>query len=217
MPSRQTRRDRGAYRADQLLHRTARDLRDARLAAGLSLDAVAGAAGMSASQVNRIEHARIEGVSVRTLAILHAVLGMRLTVRGYPDGDPLRDAGQARLITRWLPELHPSLEFRAEVSIGLPGDLRAWDGEILAPDGTCKLEAETVLYDLQAQERRLTLKMADAGVDLVILLVADTRHNRAVLREHRASLAARFPLDTRAVMRALRAGRLPAASGIVLW
>ena len=46
--------------------------------------------------------------------------------------------------------------------------------------------------------------------------VSDTAHNRAVLAEHREALRASFPLDTRAVMRALEAGRTPEASGIVV-
>lgn len=209
MPSRYRRRDRGAQQADHLVRRLGEELRTARHAAALSQADVALAAGISASQVRRIEQARIAGVSVRTMAILHAVLGLRLSVRGYPEGSPIRDAAQARLMARLRAELPDSVIFRTEVELGLPGDLRAWDGEIEAANGTCKLEAETVLYDLQAQERRIALKMADGRVDRVILLVADTRHNRAVLREHREALAARFPLDTRTVLRELRSGRVP--------
>lgn len=73
-----------------------------------------------------------------------------------------------------------------------------------------------MLYDLQATERKFALKMADDQVDLVILLVADTPRNRRVLREFRELIAARFPLDTRAVMRQLRAGRIPERSGVVV-
>ena len=80
----------------------------------------------------------------------------------------------------------------------------------------CKLEAETVLHDLQATERRIALKMADDEVERVILLVADTRHDRRVLREFRASIAVHFPLGTRAVLDALREGRVPPQSGVVL-
>jgi hypothetical protein len=80
----------------------------------------------------------------------------------------------------------------------------------------CKLEADTVLYDVQAQERRLALKMADDAVECVIWLVADTHGNRRVLREFRELLAARFPLDTREIMRHLRAGELPDRGGVVL-
>ena len=70
--------------------------------------------------------------------------------------------------------------------------------------------------DLQATERKIALKMADDQVDVVILLVADTPRNRRVLREFRELIATRFPLDTRAIMRQLRAGRLPERSGVVV-
>jgi hypothetical protein len=46
--------------------------------------------------------------------------------------------------------------------------------------------------------------------------VGATRHNRSVLREHRAALASTFPLGTAAILAPLREGRLPEASGIVV-
>jgi hypothetical protein len=58
--------------------------------------------------------------------------------------------------------------------------------------------------------------MADDRVERVILLVADTRRTRQVLREFRTLVTARFPLGTRAVMRRLKAGVLPESSGVVL-
>ena len=147
---------------------------------------------------------------------MFAVLGMRLSVRAYPEGSAIRDAGQARLMTRFKALLHPLVKLRTEVVLKVDNDQRAWDGELEAPNGSCKVEAETVLHDLQATERRIALKMADDDVDRVILLVADTRHNRRVLAEFRDLIAARFPLRTRAVLRALRAGSIPERSGIVL-
>jgi hypothetical protein len=60
------------------------------------------------------------------------------------------------------------------------------------------------------------LKRRDAGANLVILLIADTAGNRRALRAHRESLRASFPLDTRAILAALRAGGAPKSSGIVV-
>ena len=216
MPTRCRRRDLGAHRADASLRQLADELRTARLSAGLSLRSVAQAAGISPSQLSRLERAAAAQVSVRMLSVLFAVLGMRLSVRPYPEGTPLRDAAHARLLARFRAALPSSVRLRTEVPLRRDGDLRAWDAEVEASNGMCKLEAETVLHDLQATERRIALKMADDGVDRVILLVADTRHNRLVLREFRASIAVRFPLDTRAVLDALRAGRVPSQSGVVL-
>jgi hypothetical protein len=141
---------------------------------------------------------------------------MRLSARPYPEGVPLRDAAHARLIARFRADLSPSVTVRTEVPLRLDRDPRAWDGELETADDTCKLEAETVLQDLQAQVRRIMLKKADDNVDVVILLVSDTKRNREVLREFHDLVMAHFPIGTRAVMVALRAGRLPDRSGIVV-
>ena len=58
--------------------------------------------------------------------------------------------------------------------------------------------------------------MADDNVARVILLIADTRRNREVLREFRELIDARYPLDKRGVMRELRNGRIPEQSGLVV-
>lgn len=82
---------------------------------------------------------------------------------------------------------------------------------------TCFTEGETRLGDMQAIARRIEPKLRDDGRGtIVVLVVARTRHNLQVLREHRESLRARFLLDGAAIARALRAGRLPAASGIIV-
>ena len=77
------------------------------------------------------------------------------------------------------------------------------------------VDAETVLDDIQAVERRVTLKQRDGGVEHVILLVADTRRNRRALRAAPAAFGA-FSRDARTVLRALRRGDGPGTSAIVL-
>ncbi|HEY7591296.1 MAG TPA: hypothetical protein VH723_09900 [Candidatus Limnocylindrales bacterium] len=74
------------------------------------------------------------------------------------------------------------------------------------------MEAETAITDGQALERKLALKIRDGGFDHLILLVADTRRNRAAI----PALRVPFPLRTRQVLAALREGRDPGASGIVM-
>ena len=85
-----------------------------------------------------------------------------------------------------------------------------------ADGDTCKLEAETVIADLQAADRRIARKLRDAGADRVILLVADTKGNRRVIREFGDLLAERYPLRTRVILRRLRTGQLPEASGVCM-
>jgi hypothetical protein len=103
-----------------------------------------------------------------------------------------------------------------EAPLPIPGDLRALDGFTRLGGRTIGVEAETRVTDLQAVERKVQLKKRDAQVDLMVLLVADTRSNREVLALHRENLRGAFPLDTRAVLSALAAGEPPAADGIVI-
>jgi transcriptional regulator with XRE-family HTH domain len=216
MPPLQRRLDRGRQVAGQTLERLGTELRIARTSAGLSQASLARMAGLSQAMVSRLERARVPAASVSVFVTLFAILGHSLTVRAYPDGSPARDEGHARLIGRFASLLPPSITLRTEVPLRRPGDLRAWDGELLAGSERCKLEAEMVISDVQALDRRVGLKMEDDGVDRVILVVADTRRNREVLRAHGALLRSRFPLRTSDVLTDLRAGRCPSASGIVL-
>lgn len=98
----------------------------------------------------------------------------------------------------------------------IPGDARALDGMIPIGPVRIGVEAEARLGDLQAIDRRAQLKKRDAGLDCLILLVADTRANRRVLAEHREVLRAGYPLDTKDVLAALRRGEMPPGDGIVV-
>jgi hypothetical protein len=169
---------------------------------------------MSQPVISRIEQAQ-RGATLETVALLCAALGHRLSVKVYPDGTPVRDAGQLRLLSRLREAIHPAWGWATEVLVGTTGDQRAWDVR-LAGSGTVGIDAETRLHDLQALQRRCEAKARDSGVDRIVLLVADTHHNRRVLREQREALRSTFPLDTKAVMAGLRAGKLPVANGIVV-
>ena len=99
----------------------------------------------------------------------------------------------------------------------IASDPRAWDGRITDGERTASIEGEARLDDVQAVSRRIELKVRDdpdAGV--VILLLNHTAHNRRVLAAHREALRGQFPLDGAAVALALRRGRVPPASGILL-
>jgi hypothetical protein len=143
-----------------------------------------------------------------------SVVGLDVVIRTYPRGDPIRDAGHARLIERLRQKLHTGLSFRAEVPLPIVGDLRAWDAVVGGRGWQVPVEAETVIDDGQALQRKLALKLRDGGFDHVILLVADTPRNRAAL--HATPLGETFPLDNRVILRALRGGRDPGGSGVVI-
>jgi hypothetical protein len=83
------------------------DITQARRGAGLSHDAVGAACGISGSAEWRIERGITSRVDIRTLACPGAVVGLDVRLRAYPAGDPIRDAGQQRLLGRFRPRVHP--------------------------------------------------------------------------------------------------------------
>jgi transcriptional regulator with XRE-family HTH domain len=192
-----------------------RDVRRARVGAGLSLRAVGAATGINHGRIFRFEHGRIGELRIDDLGAICAVVGLDLSIRAFPAGDAIRDAGQARLLERFRGRLHASLGWATEVPLPIPGDLRAWDALIRGPAWRIGVEAETVLDDVQAVERRLALKARDGEVDRVILLVADTKRNRRAMVAAPAAFGD-LPLRTRTILAALRDGRDPGQSGIVI-
>jgi len=207
--------DRARRRMDEDLHRVRLDLGLARRGAGLSLDAVGAACGISGSTASRIEGGATHDPDLRVLAAMAAVVGLELRVRAYPAGDPIRDAGSQRLITRLRIRLHPDLTWMTEVPLPILGDLRAWDAMIRSAAWRLAVEAETVLEDIQAVERRLALKQRDGQIDHVLLVVADTRRNRRALASAPAAFLG-FSRDARRLLRNLSRGAEPRTSGILL-
>jgi transcriptional regulator with XRE-family HTH domain len=196
--------------------RVTTDFRTARLAANLSLRDVARAAGMSHSQVARFEHGELRVVDLQAIGACCAVVGLDLAVRTYLAGDALRDRAQYGLLERLHALLHATLRWLLEVPIGRDGDVRAWDAEIRGQGWRAHVEAETRLTDGQALLRKLALKIRDGGSGPLILLVADTRANREALVTLRPALRELLPLDARPILAALREGREPPGSGIVV-
>lgn len=165
---------------------------------------------------SRIERAALEELSIDQAARAAAVVGLRLAARLYPDGDPVRDAAQLALLERFRQRLPPEARWDTEVPLPVTGDRRAWDGLVRLRGRRAGCEAETRIDDVQALERRLTLKLRDGDVDLLILIVAKTVANRRAVEVHRETLRPLLPLDGRDVLASLRAGRLPDRSGLVV-
>ena len=206
---------RGARRGRRLLADLGAELRSARTAAALSLATVVGAAGISPTELSRIERGFAPWLDVLVASRLCAVVGLDLSVRAFPGGDPLRDAGHTRLISAFSDRLGPGLRVRTEVPVADGRDQRAWDQTVSDRMDTAAVEHETRLTDAQALARRIALKSRDSGIHRVILVLADTRANRNAVAGAREVLRPLFPLDGAEVLAALSAGRLPRASGIV--
>jgi transcriptional regulator with XRE-family HTH domain len=216
MAYRERPRDRGARIGRETLITLGREARQARIRTGLSQRAVAEAAGVDRSWVARFELGMAPGIAYLVVATILGVVGLDLSARAFPLGDPLRDAPRARLIERFLVLVASTVARALEVPFPNPGDPRAWDLRLRIRHSTWGVEAETRVGDLQATLRRLAIKKRDGMVDGLILVLADTAHHRAMLREHRLLLTSSFPGDPRAALDALRAGRPPATDTILV-
>jgi transcriptional regulator with XRE-family HTH domain len=216
MVTRERRLDRGKRAAQRNLVRVGDDLREARLSAGLTQRQAGSAAGISSSELSRIELGIARRVPYETLAIIGSVLGLDVPLRTYPDGEPVRDAAQLALLARLRVLLPRSLTWRTEAPLDIPGDRRAWDAVIGGRGWRVPVDAESRLHDVQACSRKVALKRRDDRSEVVILLVADTRHNRRVVRLARADLAADFPVSGGAALASLTNGEPPSGSSIVL-
>jgi hypothetical protein len=141
-------------------------------------------------------------------AEIAAVLGLQLSVGLHPDGEPVRDRGHLALLGRLHERVPPGLHWRTEVPVPLTGDRRSADAVITGVGFEILVEAETHLDDIQALERAIAAKARDMGLQRAMLLVADTRHNRAVI-ETADELRRRFPVGTRRCLAALARCRDP--------
>ena len=84
------------------------------------------------------------------------------------------------------------------------------------PIGRIGAKAVGRLVDTQGQVRPILLKQDAAGVDRMILVLADTRHNRRAIIDGRPTIEPAFPLAARQLLSTLRAGELPSANGVLL-
>lgn len=215
MPIRESAAQRGARRGRALRARTSQGLIDARRASGLSLREVGRRVGVGHDLVARAERGHPAALTIDTVARIAAVLGLQLSVSLHPDGEPVRDKGHLALLGRLRSRLAAALRWRTEVPMPIEGDRRSADALIEGATFEIIVEAETHLDDIQALERGIAGKQRDLGVARIILLVADTRHNRAVIARV-PELRRRFPVGTRACLAALAAGRDPGGDGLVI-
>jgi len=211
--------DRGRRLATADRIRIGHELRVARQVVGESVHVVGSAIEMSGMQVSRIERGILPTVSIEQLARLGAAVGLDVRVRAYPGPSPVLDAAQMALLGRLRARLPKHLLFRTEVPLPSVGDQRAWDAYISRLVGIADVlpvEAETRLVDGQAQFRRISLKLRDSGLEHVLVVLADTRRNRDVLRSASSILDGDFPVSPRRALAALSAGHHPGGSAIVL-
>ena len=208
--------DRGTERGRRLRTAAGGEVRNARLNRGLSLAEVGAAVGVSASTQSRLERGVLEHVDVMLLARTCAVVGLDLTLKTYPGGEPIRDSSHLDLLRDFRRLVHASIDWAAEVPFPGAGDQRAWDGFLRGRGWTYGVEAETAPNDGQATIRRLMLKQRDGGVDGVLLVVRDTARTRAFLREIGEVVGSTFPVSGPRASELLAVGADPGGSAIIV-
>ena len=206
----------GAARGRWIVASVVTAARSARLDRGLSLADVGRAIGISQPTMTRFEQLRMEDAGIIRTAQILSVVGLELSARAYPGGQPLRDAGHARLLSRFRVLLHPSLGWATEVPLPAAGDLRAWDAMVRGPGWRYGTEAETHPTDAQALSRRTELKHRDGHVDGVLLVLPDTRHVRLFLAAAADVLMPSYPVPGRRALELLSAGIDPGGSSVIV-
>jgi transcriptional regulator with XRE-family HTH domain len=205
----------GERRSRLVRLRVAEELLGARIGVGISRREMGRRIGVSADRIARAEAGHPEALTFDVAARMAPVVGLVLAAQLYPDGDPVRDRAHLALIERLRKRLGPGRRLRVEVPVPIAGDKRSGDAMLRVDGGDVLIEAETRLGDLQAMERRMAAKQRDLSATRLVLLVADTRHNRDVIRLH-PEVRERFPVGSRAALAAFMAGRDPGGDAIVV-
>src|SRR4051794_3159324 len=117
MSTRESRTDRARRVIAEDERRVLAEIAMGRRSSGLSRRELGKACGISASAESRIERGHTRRIDPALLGCLAAAVGLELRIRAYPGGDPLRDAGQQRLLERLRRQLHPSVRWRTEVPL----------------------------------------------------------------------------------------------------
>lgn len=210
--------DRADRLADRQLRDAGDDFRERRIVLGVSQEHVARACRMSGNYYGQVERGRANAATVAEINRIAVILGLVASLRLYPSGPAVRDAGHARRLQGFLANVRPPLTFRLEVALprsGAQPEWRAWDAMLFGSGARTALELEMRMRDVQALRRRIDLKRRDDPTESFLLLVADTRTNRLVLADFRELFADLPRLRPTAVHSQLAVGSHPPA-GLLL-
>jgi transcriptional regulator with XRE-family HTH domain len=193
------------------------ELAHARRVAGVSQSELARKLGTSQPEVSRFETlVDIEHVPFVLISEIASLLGLEVSAGLHLLGDPITDKGHQALIGRFRRMLGEAWRVLAEVPLPNPRDPRTWDLVLRIPAQVVGVEAETRIRDVQRLVRHAHQRQRDGGADVVVLLMAATRANRALLPELLEALGPEFATEPRRLLRGLRDGHPLPGSGVVL-
>lgn len=211
--------DAGRARSRYLAAGFGRELRVARMTAGLSQARLASLAGASQAEVSKAERGATD-VSLEARCRLAAACGHELGWRLYPVATVrLRDSGQMAVARAITAAAHPGWHARLEVPIA-PGDARAADLMLTSANGIMHIEIERALVDFQAQLRSAQLKREAVGARVdkpvrLVIAVPDTRATKARLAPFAQLITQTLPARSRGIWRAIRTGEPLENDGIL--
>jgi transcriptional regulator with XRE-family HTH domain len=209
----------GRARSRYLAGAFGRELRIARMNAGLSQVRLAALAGVSQTEVSKAERGAMD-VSLEARCRLAAACGHQLGWRLYPVATVrLRDSGQMSLAQAIVEAAHPSWKARLEVPIA-PGDARAADLVLIGPTEIIHIEIERALVDFQAQLRSAQLKRrplaaSDHRPIRLVIAVPDSRTSRARLEPFAELVTQTMPAASRDIWKAIRGAEALNSDGIL--
>ena len=209
----------GRARSRYLAVAFGRELRIARMNAGLSQSRLAALADLSQTEVSKAERGRLD-ISLDARCRLAAACGHELGWRLYPVTTVrLRDSGQLALAQVIVSAAHKSWRPRLEVAIA-PGDPRAADLVLTGPTEIIHIEIERALVDFQAQLRsaqgkRDALAARDQRPIRLVIAIPDTMRSRARLAPFANLISQTMPNTPRTIWRAIRGGEPLNEDGIL--
>jgi transcriptional regulator with XRE-family HTH domain len=206
-------------RATYQVKRTMGELRTAQARLRISDRELARRAEVSRSTVERIKGGD-PSVQVETLAAVLGAAGLDLVLQAYEGSTlSLRDTGQLEIAEAIRQAAGPAWHPVTEVAAGPYG--RSADLVLYAAEEIIHIEIERGAADFQAQERsakrkREALAAGESRPVRLVLVIEDTRANRAAMEPHAALVRSRYPAGSREILAALRSGR-PLGRDGVLW
>lgn len=214
-----TRTSSSRRRAADQTARLAAEIRNARAIEGMTVRQVARRAGVAASTEARIEVGD-SGVAVSTLSAVAEAVGLDLVLRAYPGRKPsLRDTGQLELAEALIARAHAALKPEFELIVGSHGE--SIDTAFFGASEIVAAELERLILDFQDQYRRADRK-GEALAALhqrpvrLILVIEDTRTNRAAVERHMPLVRSALPAGSREIFASLAAGKPIGRDGL-LW
>jgi transcriptional regulator with XRE-family HTH domain len=209
----------GELRARRQAERIGSEIRLARSDLALTRAAAARRAGVAPDTARRVE-AGDPSVTLETLCSVAGGVGLDIVVRAYPARPPgLRDSGQLRLAEQVCDVARARREATLEMPAGEHGE--AVDLALFGPQEVIAVEIERLVLDFQAQYRRAARKRDNLTTRhsrpvRLVLVIEDTRRNRAAVADHAAFLRQLLPAGSREILGALRSGRPLGRDGL-LW